>query len=357
MDVVAALKAAAQAGDLSGAEALIASHPEAARDWRPILEAALYGEPAIARALIAAGADPNARSTSESRYRPLHRAIEPKASIRRKAGHLEVLHTLIDAGADVDGLGGWYDGRPLQTAARDGMADCADILLARGAMRDIFTAVLIGDRTLFDAELGRDPANATARAESGAEPLHHLAFSRLAQPAAVDMAERLIAAGARADRVARLRHGEFSVLSLAAFRGDCDGALIELLIDRGADPQDGLYELLWQGDFATTAIVVRRGADVNRPWKPSARPMLSEMIQWGRNPAALWLLNAGADPNRADPKGWTALHYAASRGAPDGVISRLLAAGADAGARTRDGLTPAAVGRAAGKAKAVAALG
>ena len=112
MDAVAALKAAAQAGDLAGAEALIASHPEAARDWRPILEAALFGEPAIVRALIAAGADPNARSTSESRYRPLHRAIEPKVSIRRKPGHLEVLHTLIDAGADVDGLGGWYDGRP-----------------------------------------------------------------------------------------------------------------------------------------------------------------------------------------------------------------------------------------------------
>lgn len=357
MDAVAALKAAAQAGDLRGAEALIASHPEAARDWRPILEAALYGEPAIVRALLAAGADPNAQSTSESRYRPLHRAIEPKVSIRRKPGHLEVLHALLDAGADVDGLGGWYDGRPLQTAARDGMADCAEILLARGARRDIFTAVLIGDEALFDAELRHDPANATAVAESGAQPLHHLAFSRLAQPVAVAMAERLIAAGAGAGSVARIRHGEFSVLSLATFRGDCDPALIELLIDQGADPQDGLYESLWQGDFATTGIVVRRGADVNLPWSSSDRPMLSEMIQWGRNPAALWLLEAGADPNRADPKGWTALHYAASRGAPDGVIARLLAAGGDAGARTLEGLTPAEVGKAAGKSKAVAALG
>jgi hypothetical protein len=38
------------------------------------------------------------------------------------------------------------------------------------------------------------------------------------------------------------------------------------------------------------------------------------------------------------------------------VISRLLAAGADSGARTNDGLTAAEVGKAAGKAKAVAAL-
>ena len=80
-----------------------------------------------------------------------------------------MLHTLIDAGADVDGLGGWYDGRPLQTAARDGMADCADILLARGAKRDIFTAVLVGDRALFEAELGRDPARATAPALRAAQ--------------------------------------------------------------------------------------------------------------------------------------------------------------------------------------------
>ena len=357
MDAVAALKAAAQAGDVAGAQALIASHPEAARDWRPILEAALHGEPAIVRALLAAGADPNARSTAESRYRPLHRAIEPKVSIRRKPGHLEVLHALLDAGADVDALGGWYDGRPLQTAARDGMADCAQILLARGARRDIFSAVLVGDAALFDAELQRDPALASTPAESGAEALHHLVFSRLAQPVAVAMAERLIGAGARAGAVARMRHGDFSVLSLAAFRGDCDAALIELLLDHGADPQDGLYESLWQGDFATTAIVVGRGADVNRPWRPSDRPMLSEMIQWGRNPAALWLLDAGADPNRADPKGWTALHYAASRGAPEGLIARLLAAGADAGARTKDGLTAAEVGRAAGKTRSVAALG
>jgi ankyrin repeat protein len=356
MQAVAALKAAAQAGDLAAAEALIASHPEAARDWRPILEAALYGEPAIVGALLAAGADPNAQSTAESHYRPLHRAIEPKVSIRRKAGHLEVLHRLIDAGADVDGLGGWYDGRPLQTAARDGMADCAEILVARGAKRDIFAAVLIGDRALFDAELRGDPAKATSRAESGAEPLHHLVFSRLAQPVAVSMAEQLTAAGARSDRVAKLRHGDFSVLSLAAFRGDCDPALIELVIDHGADPQDGVYESLWQGDFSTTALVVGRGADVNKPWKPSGRPMLSEMIQWGRNPAALWLLDAGADPSRTDAKGWTALHYAASRGAPDGVIARLLASGADAGARNTEGLTAAEVGRAAGKTKAVAAL-
>lgn len=166
MDAIAALKAAAQAGDVAGAEALIASRPEAARDWRPILEAALYGEPAIVRALLAAGANPNAQSTAESRYRPLHRAIEPKVSIRRKPGHLEVLHALIDAGADVDGLGGWYDGRPLQTAARDGMADCAEILIARGAKRDIFSAVLVGDLALFDAELRRDPARATAPAQS-----------------------------------------------------------------------------------------------------------------------------------------------------------------------------------------------
>ena len=357
MDAVAALKAAAQSGDVAAAEALIAAHPHAARDWRPILEAALYGEPAIARALLAAGADPNARSTSESRYRPLHRAIEPKVSICRKPGHLEVLHVLIDAGADVDGLGGWYDGRPLQTAARDGVGDCAEILLARGARRDIFTAALVGDRALFDAELRRNPASATARAESRAEPLHHLVFSRLAQPVAVAMAERLLAAGANAASIAPMRHGDFSVLSLATFRGDCDPALIELLIDRGADPQDGFYESLWQGDFATTAIVVRRGADVDRSWKSSGRPMLSEMIQWGRNPAALWLLDAGADPTCADARGWTALHYAASRGAPEGVIARLLAAGADAGARTRDGLTAAELARTAGKAKAAAALG
>jgi hypothetical protein len=50
------------------------------------------------------------------------------------------------------------------------------------------------------------------------------------------------------------------------------------------------------------------------------------------------------------------LHYAGSRGAPEPLIARLLASGGDRGARTAEGLTPAAVARAAGKTKAAAAL-
>ena len=73
-EAVAELKAAAQGGNVAAARAAIARAPAAARDWRPILEAALYGEVEIVRLLLAAGADPNAQSVAESRYRPLHRA-------------------------------------------------------------------------------------------------------------------------------------------------------------------------------------------------------------------------------------------------------------------------------------------
>jgi hypothetical protein len=51
------------------------------------------------------------------------------------------------------------------------------------------------------------------------------------------------------------------------------------------------------------------------------------------------LLERGANPNRADRRGWTPLHYAARTGDRE-VITCLLAAGADPKLEDEDGITP-----------------
>ena len=74
-------------GDLAAARILLRQTPEAARDWRPIMEASYKGFAEIVKVLAEHGADLNAISTGEHN-RPLHRAIEQ--------GHSEVVEVLRD---------------------------------------------------------------------------------------------------------------------------------------------------------------------------------------------------------------------------------------------------------------------
>lgn len=69
-----------------------------------------------------------------------------------------------------------------------------------------------------------------------------------------------------------------------------------------------------------------RAVDLNAAWR-GYRPLLNEMIRWGR---ALPLLKCGADPNLPDGRGWAAVHQAATRG-----NRRMLQAVAEAGGDLR----------------------
>ncbi|HLI65871.1 MAG TPA: ankyrin repeat domain-containing protein [Caulobacteraceae bacterium] len=343
---IAQLKTAIASGDQAACGALIAAEPSLARDWRAIMEAALHVDLDLIRLLLDAGADPNAQSPAESRHRPLHRAIEPKASVRPRGDRAEAVGVLLDAGADVDAPGCWYDGRPLETAARGADAELAALLVERGSRRDVYAAALTQDAELLKHELARDRGVAAAASQSGAGALHLLCASRLNRADTPALARRLLDAGARADAIAEMRHGRFPVIHFACWGGEADVALLALLVAEGADPAGGLYEALWSGDLAAARVLVDLGASVDGWSHVGKRPLLHDMIQWGRTKAALWLLSAGANPNATDDKGWTALHYAASRGAKADVVDALVAAGGDRSRRDAAGLDPEAVGRA-----------
>src|SRR5262245_24912032 len=187
-ETVRALTCAAKLGDVDLARAILRESPDAARDWRPIMEASYNGFASIVEALVRHGADVNAISSSEHN-RPLHRAIEK--------GHQDVIEVLLKAGADINARGTWLQIPPLAKAAFEGQRDLVDVLLKHGATVNRFSAAAIGKSA--KATDGVDDNSLTT--------LHYCAGSALRRPDLVKIAAKLIASGADPNvKAAKLGH-------------------------------------------------------------------------------------------------------------------------------------------------------
>ncbi|KAF2730552.1 ankyrin [Polyplosphaeria fusca] len=99
----------------------------------------------------------------------------------------------------------------------------------------------------------------------------------------------------------------------------------------------------------TLKLLLRRGVDPNARLEPSQLTALHRAVAipngraWPaeqNSEAVSTLLQSGADPDLSDDKGKTALHRAVVRGGDLGTIRRLLEAGANIGARDKEGTTP-----------------
>jgi len=84
-------------------------------------------------------------------------------------------------------------------------------------------------------------------------------------------------------------------------------------------------------------------------------PMLIEFVKQGKIQDLGASLSSGADPNEQDESGWTALNWAAGKGALD-CIQVLLKHGADPVLTGRDSRTPSMIARAAGHRTVAEAL-
>ena len=364
-----ALLKAVDAGDLEGVKGALAAGANVHARYDNGIGAIHYAchEPGILRAMLAAGADPEARS--EIGDPPFVFAVHP-----------ESIRLLIDAGADVNGRG--FQGRTaLHSAANDDEGHMLRALLEVGA--DVHARDEEGRTALHEAaewsksvtflDLVRAGADLEARDDEGETPLETARFLGVSGARELmELRQELARMGKVDERTAELVG--------AADRGDL--ATVRTLIAAGVDldareylPSHRLVTALYVAsaaghrEIASALIEAGAGVDVRIESDASARPgqlqnatPLAGAARRGHVELIRLLGGAGADLEARSEPGFATPLMAAARDGRDDVLRALLELGADVNAATENemfafhGKTALAFAREAGQEAAVATL-
>jgi ankyrin repeat protein len=296
----------------------------------PLMYAAARDRSKVAAALIAAGADVNART-------PVNDLPERKPAVRyfveipsagltpvmfaARSGAVSALRVLIEAKADINAK--TPEGFSAVVIALDNLHfDAAKVLVEAGASADgggLFAVVEARNRINYVGEI---------QVPTGAEGSLELLKLMLSHGADLmgRLPEQLL------DRDARFTPPPPKITDLALIRAarSSDVDAMRVLIAGGADPS--LHDEKRGG--VTPLIAVMMG------------PELPSLIEADRSPtedqaiAAIdFLMDHGVPPSIANDIGTTALHMAALRNYP-GVIRHMAERGADLNVADREGFTP-----------------
>jgi len=334
-------------GDVAGVAARLARDGDLAtaiggpRGWQPLhyvcyTSAGGSGEreaglSAIARELIAHGADPNLKFPWL--HHEVHRPVLWGAVMIVHS--LALAETLLDAGADPS------DGVTLPLAASAGNVAALDLLVAHGA--DVnrpwatdnsapLYAILHWSRTMDGVrwllEHGADPDPVFP--PNGETPLHVVAAN--GDP---DIASALVARGAD---VSRPRGDGRTAYAIAELNGNTGVA--DWLLAHGASadlsPVDRLVAACSRGDRPTLTALLASRPDLPNQLGPEHYAAFYRAAERNDTPALEAMLACGFDPNRGDESiGKTALHAAAMEGWPE-AVRMLLAHGASVSVRDRE---------------------
>jgi ankyrin repeat protein len=230
---------------------------------------------------------------------------------------------------------------PRHGSHASGTLDRAAAILAmrpQVARASIHTAAALGDEEGVRAFLAADPAGATATGGPyGWDPLTYLCFSRFLRldPARSDgfvrSATALLDAGASPNsgwfEEEHQPHPEWESVLYGAAGVAHHAPLTRLLIDRGADPNDG--EVVYHAPETRDNEVLRVLVDSGRLTAASLTTLLLRKTDWHDLEAIDWLLARGVDPNRLTQWGHTAIHGAIRSDNGLEIIELLVSHGAD----------------------------
>lgn len=218
------------------------------------------------------------------------------------------------------------------------------------ASSDIHTAAILGDDDAVRRFLMEDPARATAKGgPHGWDALTHLCFSKYLRLDAARSAGFVRAATALLDAGASANTGFFDPTHKPepAWESALYGAagvahhaeVTRLLIDRGADPNDG--EVPYHTPETTDNAALRVLVESGRLTADSLTTVLLRKADWHDYDGIKYLLEHGADANRMGVWPHSPLHQAIRRDNAVANIDLMLDHGGDPALRNREGLMSA----------------
>jgi ankyrin repeat protein len=250
---------------------------------------------------------------------------------------------------------------PLDDWHGAGTLDAAQALLAADpgiAGSSLLTAAALGDEAAVRAFLAADPGGATATGgPRGWDPLTHLCFSRYLRLDPARSAGFVGAARALLDAGASPNTGfhsndhdppEFESAIYGAAGVAHHPELTRLLLERGADPNDGEtpYHTPETLDDRAMHVLV----DSGKLTADSMTTLLHRKLDWFCYDAVAWLLAHGADPNHTSKWGRPSLLHALGRTSTLRYFELLMDHGADPGLQARDGTRAPAIAARMGRA-------
>jgi ankyrin repeat protein len=243
-----------------------------------------------------------------------------------------------------------------------GTLDRAQAILAEHPSirsHDVYVSAVLGDHQAIEAQVSRDPDLATA---TGGlydwDALTYLCFSkylRLDRARASDFLESarfLLAHGASAQTGFYSQDHDpdpsFESVLYGAAGVAHDPDLVRLLVEHGADPNDGetAYHVPEGYDNRALMVLVESG----KVSPISLITMMHRKLDWHDKEGVAWLLSKGADPNLLTGWGRRTLHHALGRDVPIDFYELILDHGADPLLADKEGRTAVMIAARVGRA-------
>ena len=227
----------------------------------------------------------------------------------------------------------------IKAATWHGGLEEAEALLAKHpelASTDIHTAAILGDDRAVQRLLAEDPNRATAKSPPyGGDALNYLGLSKYLRldpqrtPGFLRATTALLDAGADPNTgfwtTGQFPERETALYGAAGVAHHAE--LTRLLLERGADPNDGeaVYHSPETYDNAAMKLLVETG----KLTPENLSLMLIRKHDWHDYQGAKYLLERGVDPNSERERGCIPIHHAIARNNSLAMLELLLDHGAD----------------------------